>query len=140
PPATAQAMRDAGLAHLLSISGLHIAVVVGGMVLIVRRTLALWPWLALRAPVRTLALAAGALAGVAYTLLAGAQVPTVRSIIAALIVLAGMLLGREAFSLRLVAAAAMAILAVRPEVLLGASFPWPYWRCGRRCCWGPASS
>ena len=122
PPATAQAMRDAGLAHLLSISGLHIAVVVGGMVLIVRRTLALWPWLALRAPVRTLALAAGALAGVAYTLLAGAQVPTVRSIIAALIVLLGMLLGREAFSLRLLGAAAMAILAVRPEVLLGASF------------------
>jgi competence protein ComEC len=122
PPATAQAMRDAGLAHLLSISGLHIAVVVGSVALLARSLLALWPWLALRAPVPTLALAAGALAGLAYTLLAGAQVPTVRAVIAACIVVLGMMLGRQALSLRLLAAAAFAILVVRPEALLGASF------------------
>ena len=122
PPATAQAMRDAGLAHLLSISGLHIAVVVGGAALAARMTLGLWPWLALRAPVPTLALAAGALAGLAYTLLAGAQVPTVRAVIAACIVVLGMVLGRQALSLRLLGAAAFAILVVRPEALLGASF------------------
>ena len=122
PPATAQAMRDAGLAHLLSISGLHIAVVVGSTALFSRSLLGLWPWLALRAPVPTLALAAGALAGLAYTLLAGAQVPTVRAVIAACIVVLGMMLGRQALSLRLLAAAAFAILVVRPEALLGASF------------------
>ncbi len=122
PPATAQAMRDAGLAHLLSISGLHIAVVVGGVALVARWLLALSPWLALRLPLPTLALALGALAGLAYTLLAGAQVPTVRAVIAALIVVAGMMLGRQALSLRLVAAAAFLILLVRPEALLGASF------------------
>jgi competence protein ComEC len=122
PPAAAQAMRDAGLAHLLSISGLHIAVVVGGTALGLRRLLALWPWLALRVPIPTLALGGGALAGLAYTLLAGAQVPTVRSVIVASIVVLGMMLGRQALSLRLVAAAAFAILLVRPEVLLGASF------------------
>ncbi len=43
PPATAQAMRDAGLAHLLSISGLHIAVVVGSVSLMMRWLLGLWP-------------------------------------------------------------------------------------------------
>ena len=122
PPATAQAMRDAGLAHLLSISGLHIAVVVGGVAVLVRMLLGLWPWLVLRVPVPTLALAAGALAGLAYTLLAGAQVPTVRAAIAACIVVLGMVLGRQALSLRLLAAAALAILLVRPEALLGASF------------------
>ncbi len=122
PPATAQAMRDAGLAHLLSISGLHIAVVVGSVTLALRLLLGLWPWAVLRVPVPTLALAAGALAGLAYTLLAGAQVPTVRAVIAASIVVLGMLLGRQALSLRLVAAAAFAILVVRPEALLGASF------------------
>ncbi|MBU6166300.1 MAG: ComEC/Rec2 family competence protein [Alphaproteobacteria bacterium] len=122
PPATAQAMRDAGLAHLLSISGLHIAVVVGTMAWLLRRTLALSPWLALRVPVPTLALAGGALAGLAYTLLAGAQVPTVRAVTVAGIVVLGMMLGRQALSLRLVAAAAAAILLVRPEALLGASF------------------
>ncbi|WP_164158376.1 ComEC/Rec2 family competence protein, partial [Sandarakinorhabdus rubra] len=70
----------------------------------------------------TIALALGALAGLGYTLLAGAQVPTVRAVIAAVIVVIGMMLGRQALSLRLLAAAATAILLVRPEALLGASF------------------
>lgn len=122
PPETASAIRDSGLAHLLSISGLHIAVVVGGTILIARRLLALWPWLVLRLPIRLLALALGATTGLTYTLLAGAQVPTVRAMIATLIVLAGLIAGREAFSLRLLAAAAFLILLVRPEVLLGPSF------------------
>lgn len=122
PPATAQAMRDAGLAHLLSISGLHIAVVVGGVALLARMLLALWPWAALRVPVPTIALGIGALAGIGYTLLAGAQVPTVRAAIGASIVVLGMMLGRQALSLRLLAAAAVLILVVRPEALLGASF------------------
>ncbi|WP_439532456.1 ComEC/Rec2 family competence protein [Polymorphobacter sp.] len=122
PLDTAEAVRNAGLAHLLSISGLHIAVVVGGVILLVRRLLGLWPWLALRLPVRTLAMAVAALAGLGYTLLAGSEVPTVRSMIATLIVLLGLLAGREAISLRLLAAAAFAILLVRPEVLLGPSF------------------
>lgn len=122
PPATAQAMRDAGLAHLLSISGLHIAVVVGSVSLLSRMLLALWPWAALRVPVPTIALGIGAAAGIGYTLLAGAQVPTVRAAIGASIVVIGMMLGRQALSLRLLAAAAVLILVVRPEALLGASF------------------
>ena len=122
PLETAQAMRDSGLAHLLSISGLHIAVVVGGVMWLVRRGLTLSPFIALHWPVKTLAVAVAALAGIAYTLLAGAEVPTVRTIIATLIVLVGVVIGREAFSLRLLAAAAMLILMVRPEALLGPSF------------------
>lgn len=122
PDVTAQAMRDAGLAHLLSISGLHIAVVVGGMVWLVRRGLALSQRLALGWPIHIIAYAAGAGAGLAYTLLAGAQFPTVRSLLAAMLVLLGAVLGREAFSLRLLAFAAFAILLVRPEALLSASF------------------
>ena len=122
PLETAQAMRDSGLAHLLSISGLHIAVVVGGTIFMVRRLLALSPRMALRWPVKTIAVGIAALVGIAYTLLAGAEVPTVRTILATLIVLVGMVIGREAFSLRLLAAAAFIILAVRPEALLGPSF------------------
>lgn len=122
PEDTAQAMRDSGLAHLLSISGLHIAVVVGGTMWLVRRLLTLVPWVALRWPVRIIAVAAAALAGIAYTVLAGGEVPTVRSCLATVIVLIGMVLGREALSLRLLAAAAFLILAVRPEALLGPSF------------------
>ena len=122
PLETAQAMRDSGLAHLLSISGLHIAVVVGGTIFLVRRSLSLVPYVALRWPVKSIAVAAAALVGIAYTLLAGGEVPTVRTILATLIVLIGMVIGREAFSLRLLAAAAFIILAFRPEALLGPSF------------------
>ncbi|MGL4542930.1 MAG: ComEC/Rec2 family competence protein [Polymorphobacter sp.] len=116
------AMRDSGLAHLLSISGLHIAIVVAGTLWSVQKLLLLWPALALRIPVKTLAAVMAALAGIGYTLLAGGDVPTVRACIATLIVLLGVAIGREALSLRMVAAAALAILLVRPEALLGPSF------------------
>ena len=122
PQDTAQAMRDSGLAHLLSISGVHIAVVVGGTMWIVRRLLTLVPWIALRWPVKSLSIGVAALAGIGYTMLAGGEVPTVRSCLATIIVLVGIVLGREAFSLRLLAAGAFIIMAVRPEALLGPSF------------------
>lgn len=122
PEDVTEDMRDSGLAHLLSISGLHIAVVVGGTMWVVRHLLLLSMWIALRWPVKIIAASVAALAGIAYTLLAGAEVPTVRSCIATLLVLVGLCLGRQAISLRMVAAAALLILLVRPEALLGASF------------------
>ena len=63
-----------------------------------------------------------ALAGIAYTILAGAEVPTVRSCLAAIAVLVGLIIGRQAISLRVVAAAAFLILAVRPEAVMSPSF------------------
>ncbi|MDP9422237.1 MAG: ComEC family competence protein [Pseudomonadota bacterium] len=118
----AEAMRRSGLAHLLSVSGLHIAAVVGAAMLLSLKLLALSERLALRFNLVLVAAGFGALAGVAYTLLTGMQVPTVRSCIAALLVLGGIALGRDAISLRLVAVGALAVLAVVPEALAGASF------------------
>ena len=122
PQAEAEAMRRSGLAHLLSISGLHVTAVVGSTVLLVGALLAAWPWLALRISVPLWAAGAGALAGLGYTLLTGAQVPTVRACVAALIVLAGLMLGREAVTLRLVATGALFVLIVWPESAVGPSF------------------
>jgi competence protein ComEC len=120
--ADAEAMRQSGLAHLLSVSGLHIAAAVGFFYLLVLRSLALVPNLALRWNLVAIGFAAGALAGVGYTVLTGLQVPTVRSCIAALLVLAGILLGREAMSIRLLATGALLVLLIRPEAIAGASF------------------
>nr|WP_314447110.1 ComEC/Rec2 family competence protein [uncultured Sphingomonas sp.] len=120
--ADAEAMRRSGLAHLLSVSGLHIAAVVGFFYLLVLRSLALFPRLALHWNLVAMGFAAGALAGVGYTILTGLQVPTVRSCIAALLVLVGVLLGREALSIRLLASGALLILLIRPEAIAGASF------------------
>ncbi len=121
-PQLLEAMRLSGLAHLLTVSGFHISVVVGGAFLLVRRLLALWPWLALRVSVSRIAAAAAGVAGTAYALLSGGDVPAVRAAITAWIVLVALMLGRDPFSLRLLAFAAMIILLFRPEALLNPSF------------------
>jgi competence protein ComEC len=121
-PEDEDAMRDSGLTHLLSISGLHITAVVAATLFATLRLLALSPMLALRYPLPLIAAGMGALAGIGYTLLTGAEVPTIRSCIAALLVLAGLAIGREAITLRLVATGALIILLLWPESLIGPSF------------------
>lgn len=117
-----EAMRRSGLAHLLSVSGLHITAVVGGMILLLMRLLALSQRIALRMNVPLLAAAGGAFAGIGYTWLSGAEVPTIRSCVAALLVLAALAIGREAFTLRLVAAGALLVMLFWPETVAGPSF------------------
>ncbi|MDK8215772.1 ComEC/Rec2 family competence protein [Sphingomonas sp. UMB7805-LC452B] len=118
----AEAMRRAGLAHLLSVSGLHISAVVGIVMVLTIRLLALWPWLALRVRLPLLGAATGAVAAIGYTWLTGAEVPTIRSCVAAMLVLTALAMGREAMTLRLVSAGALIVLILRPEALMGASF------------------
>jgi competence protein ComEC len=118
----ADAMRRAGLTHLLSVSGLHIAAVVAFAMLLSLKVLALSEWLALRFNLVLVSAAVAAAAGIGYTVLTGAQVPTVRSCVAALLILAGIALGRDAMSLRLIAAGALVVLLFRPEALAGPSF------------------
>jgi len=117
-----EAMRDAGLTHLLSISGLHVSAVIAAAYFLAIKLLALWPWLALRARLPVVAAALGALAGVGYTLLTGAEVPTVRSCAAAVLVLIALALGREPLTFRLLAVAAGFVLLLWPESLAGPSF------------------
>ncbi|MEP9401531.1 ComEC/Rec2 family competence protein [Sphingomonas silueang] len=118
----AEAMRRSGLAHLLSISGLHVTAVVVGTMAIVLKLLALAPWIALRVRLPVVAAGAGACAAVGYTWLSGADVPTVRSCIAALLVLVALSLGREAITLRMIATGATLVLLILPELLAGPSF------------------
>lgn len=121
-PADEEAMRDAGLTHLLSISGLHVSAVIAAAYLIAIKILAAWPWLVLRVRLPIVAASLAALAGIGYTLLTGAQVPTVRSCVGALLVLIALALGREPLSLRMVAVAASVVMFLWPETLVGPSF------------------
>ncbi|MGQ0559605.1 MAG: ComEC/Rec2 family competence protein [Sphingosinicella sp.] len=122
PEIDLEAMRRSGLAHLLSVSGLHLTAVVGAVMLVTLKLLALSPTLALRFRLVLIAAAVAGVAGIAYTLLTGAEVPTIRACIAALLVLAGIALGREALTLRLLAVGALAVLLLWPESLVGPSF------------------
>jgi len=118
----ADAMRRAGLTHLLSVSGLHIAAVVAFAMFLSLKLLALSERLALRFNLVLVSAGVAAAAGIGYTLLTGAQVPTVRSCVAALLILAGIALGRDALSMRLIATGALVVLLFRPEALAGPSF------------------
>jgi competence protein ComEC len=118
----ADAMRRSGLTHLLSVSGLHIAAVVAFAMLLTLKLLALSERLALRFNLVLVAAGVAAAAGIGYTVLTGAQVPTVRSCVAALLILAGIAIGRDAISIRLIATGALIVLIFRPEALAGPSF------------------
>lgn len=121
-PHDEDSMRASGLTHLVSVSGLHITVAVTAAMWIVLRVLALIPGLALRWPLLAIAAASGAGMGLFYTWLTGAEVPTIRSCVAALLVILGLVLGREAVTLRLVASGAIVVLILWPESLVGPSF------------------
>ncbi len=117
-----EAMRDAGLTHLLSISGLHVSAVIAGAYFLTIRLLALFPFIALRVRLPLLAAGMGAGVGVFYTVLTGAEVPTVRSVSGSLLVLAALALGRDPLSLRLLATAALFVMLLWPESVIGPSF------------------
>ena len=122
PPAEIVAMRDSGLAHLLSVSGLHMAIVMGAVFAVLRLALALVPWVALRVPGKACAALGALAAGAGYMLLTGAQVPMQRCLVMAALVTLGLLAGRRALTVRTLAVAAAVVLLVAPAELLGPSF------------------
>ncbi|MBL0898621.1 MAG: ComEC family competence protein, partial [Reyranella sp.] len=111
----AQAMRDSGLAHILSISGLHIVFVVGLVMGIVRYGIALVPPLALRIDAKKLAAVLALMAALFYTALAGAPVPAQRACAMAGFALLAILLDRTAPALRLLARAAVLGVPCGPQ-------------------------
>jgi competence protein ComEC len=112
---TTQALYVSGLGHILSISGMHLALVGGGAFFLLAWGLAAIPWLARRMNVRKPA-ALGALAvSFAYLTISGYDAPAVRSFVMAGIAFAAIVFDRRAFTQRGVAIAALAILLVAPE-------------------------
>ena len=115
-------LRVAGLAHIISISGLHMAIVGGFVFAVMRFLVAAWPWLALRISGKKLAgwVALAAVAG--YLVLSGAPPPAERSAITAAVALAAILVDRQAISLHALALAAVAVLLIQPEAVTEPGF------------------
>jgi competence protein ComEC len=117
-----QALRDAGLAHVLAIAGLHMALVGLGLFWAVRAVLALFPSVALIYPIKKWA-ALAALGGAAfYLVISGGAPATVRAFLMLATMLIAILFDRPALSMRSVALAAAIILLIEPEALIGPSF------------------
>ena len=117
-----QDLRDAGLAHLLSISGLHVGLVAGIIFAGLRLTLALISYVGLRYPIKKWAAVAAIVGAFLYALIAGATLPTQRAFLMLSFALVAVIVDRRGISMRSLAWAAVAVLLIQPESLLGPSF------------------
>ncbi|MEA2903534.1 MAG: competence protein ComEC [Alphaproteobacteria bacterium] len=116
------AMYISGIGHVLSISGYHMAVVVGIVFFTLRALFALMPAFAGRYPIKKWAALAALGAAAFYLLLSGAEVATQRSFIMIGIVLVGVMADRPALTLRTLTVAALGVLLLAPESVVHPSF------------------
>lgn len=114
--------RNSGLAHFLSISGLHMSMLAGLMFFLVRLLLALIPPLALCYDSKKTAAVFAILMSAVYLLISGAEIPSQRAFIMTFIVLLGVLFARKAISMRMISWAALIVLVISPQALISASF------------------
>ena len=115
-------MRDSGLAHILSISGVHMAIVGGFVFLVFRTLIAAWPWLAVRVNGKKLAAAAALLATGVYLIVSGAPPPAVRSAVTLAVAFTAILVDRRAISMHALALAALICLVLQPEAVIQPGF------------------
>ncbi|MBP0615720.1 ComEC/Rec2 family competence protein [Jiella mangrovi] len=115
-------LRGVGLAHVLSISGLHLAIVAGSALLILRCCLALIPALSLRYPVKKIAAIAALLVAALYLMLSGGNVATQRAFVMLAVMLAAVIADRPALTLRNVSIAALVVVLAAPHSVTTASF------------------
>jgi competence protein ComEC len=117
-----EAMYVSSLAHVLSISGYHMAVVAGVVFFAIRAGLALIPVVAARHAIKKWAALVALFMAAFYLVLSGAEVATQRAFIMTAIVLIGVMFDRPALTLRTICVAALVLLAIAPESIVHPSF------------------
>jgi ComEC/Rec2-related protein len=120
--ASVEALRASGLAHVLAISGLHMALVAGTVFFLVRVGFSLFPTVSQAFPVKKAAALVSLFVATAYLLISGASVSTQRAWIMLAIVLVAVLFDRPALTLRNVALAAICIILLTPSAVVGPGF------------------
>ncbi len=120
--ATDAALRASNLYHIVSISGLHMTMLAAAVFAMIRYGLALVPRLALAWPLKKIAAVVALVAGAAYLIISGSEVPAQRSYVMTATVLVAVLLDRPALTMRSVALAALIVLAMTPESLMQPGF------------------
>lgn len=121
-PPLRDAFARAGVVHVLSVSGLHLALVAGGAAMVVRWLMGRSERLLLGINVEASAGFVGTTAAVIYGLVAGMEVPTLRSALMVAIAWLATVLGRHSDALRALAIAALAIMVWSPGVEFEAAF------------------
>ncbi len=114
--------RNSGLAHFLSISGLHMSMLAGLMFFLVRFVLACFPLVAVRMDTKKISAVFAIIISLIYLFISGNDIPAQRAFIMTFVVLLGVLTNRRAISMYTISLAAFLVLLISPEVLMSASF------------------
>ena len=114
--------RVAGVSHVLSVSGLHLAVAAFLFYTGLTRLLLRLPRMGRGRPVRRWAALASLPAVALYTLLTGAEVATVRACVVAIVWLGAVAVDRRATAVGALAVAALTLLTLSPLTLFDPSF------------------
>lgn len=117
-----ETMALVGLAHVLSVSGLHLTLVAGTMYVTLRVALSLSYRLALRWPIKKIAAAGGIAVAIAYMLISGLQVPAIRATIMLILIFGAVIAGRQALTMRNVALAGLVLAMLDPASIFRASY------------------
>ncbi len=115
-------IREAGIFHIITISGVQMTLVAGILFVVARRLLALSPTLALNYPIKKWAAVVAMAGSFLYDIATGSRVGTERALVMTLIVLGAVLLDRRALTMRNLAFAVIAVIVIEPEAILGVSF------------------
>jgi competence protein ComEC len=119
---TREVIREAGIFHIITIAGVQMTLVAGIFFWGFRRMLAMSRTLALHYPIKKWAAGLAMAGAIAYDIATGSRVGTERALFMTLIMLGAVLFDRQAFSMRNLALAALAVIVFEPEAILGASF------------------
>ncbi|MBP0649670.1 ComEC/Rec2 family competence protein, partial [Mycobacterium tuberculosis] len=122
PDGVNDALRASGLYHIISISGLHMTLVAGGVFWVVRLLLVAVPGFAARRNGKKAAALVAVAAAFFYLLLSGASVATVRSFIMFAVALAAVLADRAAVTMATVAVSAAIVVALWPSSVVEPGF------------------
>ncbi|MGP2492753.1 ComEC/Rec2 family competence protein [Mesorhizobium sp. PUT5] len=117
-----ESMRRTGIYHIISISGLHMALVAGTIMGLLRGAFALFPEYSSRHPVKKYAAFAALVATAAYLLISGMVVAAERSFVMLAVMLVAVLFDRAALTLRNLAISALVVILVSPHEVVGPSF------------------
>ena len=122
PDSVNEAMRRTGIYHIISISGLHMALVAGTVMFLLRGAFALFPDFSARRPVKKYAAFAALCSISAYLAISGMVVAAERSFIMLSVMLIAVLFDRAALSMRNLAISAMIVILTAPHEVVGPSF------------------
>lgn len=122
PEEVREAMRAAGLAHVLAISGMHLGLVAGILFFLIRFVLVCLPGFALHRNAKKWAAFIALFGAAGYLAMAGFPISAQRAYVMVALVLLAVLLDRFVSPLRSLALAAMLILIIMPEAILTPSF------------------